>query len=418
MSLPLEDLKSRLLDILFLQDGSGLPDPAQFDDQDWETMLAMVRKHRLGPLLHWRLTRECRDLAVPDNCREFCTQAFRAASMRALLLRRELVLVDQLLASAGIQHRALKGAWLAFNAYPQPGLRPLRDLDILVPAADVLRAFQVLLDGGCSRFEKQDVSLEFRLEHGKHIHPLLSPSGQVSVELHHRLYSPEGEGQSEFELSANEGFWQRGIEEEVVGARIAYLLPTEQLLHLIVHAVYDHQFTNGPLLVADLGYLLRTHSVDWPQFWELARLGGHLRGAVLALRLLERFWGKQAIEWPAGTQDHDYATDALIDISTQLMLCDFEARGDVNLGHGIESQGSLTDKASFLLGKAFPAKSTIAATAPVSEDSLWIYAWYPVRWWKLLTQRLPSFLSAKRQEHLQTEMAQLGQLNSWLKSAP
>ena len=33
---------------------------------DWEQILVMVRRHRLGPLLHWQLTRSRPGLSIPE----------------------------------------------------------------------------------------------------------------------------------------------------------------------------------------------------------------------------------------------------------------------------------------------------------------------------------------------------------------
>ncbi|HQT26125.1 MAG TPA: nucleotidyltransferase family protein, partial [Burkholderiales bacterium] len=257
MSLSLPEIKSLLLDILFVDDVTAIPDTCDLEDEDWVTLAEMVREHRLGPLLHWRLTQECRLVFVPQTLRESCSKSFKAATMRSLALQRELAHLHAILQSSGIPHVALKGARLAFFAYPQPGLRPMRDLDILVPESDVLKAFDALMKGGCSRFDQYGGSPEAWIENSHQMPPVRSPSGVVGVELHQRLYHVDSEAASEFELSEEEGFWQRHIALDLAGAAIPYLSPTEQLLHLIVHAVYDHQFTNGPLLISDLGYLLR-----------------------------------------------------------------------------------------------------------------------------------------------------------------
>lgn len=414
MSHSLKELKFWLLEILFRREGGSVTQMPVIDEQDGQNLLAMIKEHRLGPLLHWRLTRERPELPVPQFIRESCAQAFKAGTMRALMMQRELLQVHRILESAGIPHVALKGAWLAFQAYPQPGLRPLRDLDILVPEAQVFHAFEALLAGGCARLKKYDGSPEAFAEHSKHMPPLRSPSGQVTVELHLRLYPPDKLGEDSIDLSGDEGFWQHLIEADLAGARIPYMPPTELLLHLIVHAVYDHQFTNGPLLMSDLGYLLETSDIDWPRFWELAQRGGHERGAVLALRLLERHWGKLAIQWPASGAGDREVHPILLEDAAELMLRDFAARSDVILGHGVDSQRGWHNKLEYLLSKVFPAKSRIAAMYPVSAQSPWIYAWYPARWWRLLTQRVPAFLQARKNPQLRVEMSQLAALNRWL----
>lgn len=410
--LPTAELKSLLLQLLF---GQELPsrDLRELTEQDWAAIRAMLQEHRLAPLLHWRLSREFPDLPVPETLRTHCAHSFKAATLRSLMLQRELLRVHAVLASAGIAYAALKGAWLAFHAYPHPALRPLRDLDVLVPEAEVLRAFQLLLDSGYSRIERYPGDPEALLKHGNHLPPLRAPSGQVNVELHFGLYKPKSRG--DFELSAAPGFWPRCPTDRVADADIVFLPPTEQLLHLIIHAVYDHQLNNGPLLLSDMAYLLQTRSVDWPRFWDLAGRGGHTRGAVLALRLLERYREHLAIRWPAGIQDEAADIEPRLDAAAQLALRDFEASADVNLEHEMASERSLRRRAGVFLRKAFPPKSNIAAIYPVAQDSPWVYAWYPVKWWRLACMRLPEYLQTRRQGRAQAEVSQLRLLDEWLR---
>lgn len=253
------------------------------------------------------------------------------------------------------------------------------------------------------------------MQHAKHMPPVRAQDGKVNVELHLRLYPPESGGKFGFELSDDAEFWQRCISSEVAGSAVTYLAPTELLLHLIVHAVYDHQFTNGPLLISDLGQVLRKYSIDWPRFWDLANRGGHAKGAVLALRLVESYWGTLPVEWEhAGIGAEEIESDVL-EASTQLILRDFEARRDVSLDHALSAQPTLMKKLGLVLGKLMPPKSRMASAYPVSEHSPWVYFWYPAHWWRLLGSRLPEYFAAKGQNHLQKEVVQLAVLNNWLR---
>ncbi len=411
MSLSLADLKSLLLELLFLRDVAAISDVGKLGDADWLEVKKMLAEHRLGPLFHWRLTHECSFLPVPPSIREYCEGSFRAATIRSLGIQRELLKLHRILESSGIRHVGLKGARLAFFCYPQPGLRPMRDLDILVPEADVLKAFDALIDGGCSRIDKYDGSAEAWTKHSHHMPPLRSPSRMIGVELHRSLFHLKENGAEGFELSELEGFWERHAALSLAGKKIPYLSPAEQLLHLIVHAVYDHQFNNGPLLISDIGYLLQCEQVDWEAFWRLAKQGGHEKGATLALRMVERYWGKQAIDW--GIEPIAVEED-LLESACRLMLCDFEASNGVRVAHAFGLREDFRGKMAYLVSKAFPRRSQIALVFPVSEKSPWVYAWYPVKWWWLMTHRLPGFLRARKQVRLKAEMSGLGKLNDWL----
>jgi len=320
---------------------------------------------------------------------------------------------------------ALKGAYLAFHAYPHPALRPLRDLDILVPRDQTLRAYQVLLDGGLRRIEQYQGMPEATLDLSKHLPPLRSPSGSVNVELHSRLFTPHDDERATSastakpvrDLSEDPEFWQRSPTAEIAGAPLQFESPTDLLYHLIVHAAYDHEFNNGPLLLADLAFLLKRHAMDWPLLWSLASQGGHIRGCALALQLLQRYWGPQPVEWCGYEQLAGQIQEQQLENAAVLMLRDFEARGDVSLQTQLRQHEDWLDKTRYLLRKLFVPRAVMASAYPVAADDWRIYAWYPVRWYRLISERLPELLRSRQQSHLRHEVDQLTQLRTWLASS-
>lgn len=412
--LTLPQLQSLLLDLL-----SPIrpidPNAVQaLGEADWTCMLDMVRQHRLGPLLHWQTTNAHAGLTLPTAVTEELHVSFRNAAIRALVWQRELVLVHRILEQAGIPHVALKGAYLASHVYPHAALRPLRDLDILVPADKTLEAYQIMLDGGLSRNANYSGSPEAQLQIAKHLQPLHSPNKQLSVELHSRLFHPEHQGQAQIDLSEEPLFWQRCQNRKIGNSMVPFVSPTDLLLHLIVHAVFDHQFNNGPLLLSDIAFLLDAETIDWPLFWKMTDQRQHRRGCLLALKLVERYWGEKPISWPDDINADTAALSSWLDTAAVLMLRDFDVRADVMLATEMAHTSSFREKITALWGKLFVPRNQIAAVYPVSENSIWVYLCYPVRWWRLLTQRLPEYFHAKRQEHVANEIRHLVSLEKWL----
>lgn len=412
MSLPLPELQMLLLDLI-----SGRRDVtegavAQLDENDWDTVLGMADQHRLGPLLHWSLTHERAGLPVHRPVRDACARRFRESTLRGLAIQRELLIIHGLLDKAGIRHIALKGSYLALNAYPQPGLRPLRDLDILVAPDDALHAFQVLLDGGCTRAPGYEGDLATNLKLDKHLPPLISPSRQVPVELHFGLFPKDVDTAEGADAVSFPRLWARHESRSLGGAAIPYLAPTDMLLHLIVHAVYDHEFNNGPLLITDIAYLTESSVIDWSLFWHLAERGNHTRGCQLALRLAQRYWGTRSIRWPDGMEASATIEDAM-DAAACLMLQDYETRRSVKASSDVMGD-SRFGRVAALMRKAFPSRTRIAAHYAVSEQSALVYAFYPVKWWQLVTRRMPQILRLSRRSQYRGEVEQLCDLRRWL----
>ena len=377
----------------------------------WRLLLDMARQHRVGPLLHWQLGRAHAALRLPPEVTDELAAAHRAAALRSLQFQRELLLTHGVLADAGITHMALKGAALAWHVYPHPALRPMRDLDILVPAAQALQAYVVLLAGGLTRKPGSPGDPASMLRMHQHLPPLRSASGTILVELHARLSAPDPQAPDPSEAS---DFWARADTIALGGAQVQVTSPTDLLLHLIVHAAYDHEFTNGPLVLSDLAFLLDRHRIDWPLFWSLAQQRGQVRGCVLALTVMQRYWGARAIDWQGHEPGDDGDLDASADLAAELMLRDFDARFDVNLQAELAAEPGLAGKLGHLLRKVFPPRVQVAATYPVSADDPRVFLWYPVRWYRLAFERMPMFLRAARRSEPADEATRLAALRRWL----
>ncbi|MCA1662354.1 MAG: nucleotidyltransferase family protein [Novosphingobium sp.] len=115
-------------------------------DAQWDAIAAMAAAHRLEPLLHWRAQQS--QCALPAEIAAAWDGAHRGAALAALAQQAALRLAVERLGAAGVAAVALKGVRLAWRDYPAPGLRPMRDLDLLVPAARALDAAAVLAEAG------------------------------------------------------------------------------------------------------------------------------------------------------------------------------------------------------------------------------------------------------------------------------
>lgn len=155
---------------------------------------------------------------------------------------------------AGIDAIVLKGLALIARFYRDPGLRPMGDVDVLVPASRVEQAttLAVALDWQ----PRHRLTRAFRRV--KHAGPLDHPAG-LACDLHWRIFEEAGASGADEEL--------RAAAEPVVfqGHRLRVLSPTDQLFHVCGHAARW-----GPVppirWVADAVTILREGPMDWPRF--------------------------------------------------------------------------------------------------------------------------------------------------------
>lgn len=413
---PLPNLQLLLLDLI---SPIRIVTQAQVDvlgTEDWSTLIELIRSQRLGALTHWQLQHNHKHLHLPVSVKTQLAQLFKRASMRNLKLQRELLLVHQLLDLADIPNVPLKGACLAFHVYPHVGLRSMRDLDILVPKDQALRAYQVLLAAGLSRIDGEGGVPAAAMQIYHHMPPIKSPTGDVIVELHQRLFHPSKLEQQNYDLSESADFWERLVPTALAGKVLMMESPTDLLFHLIVHAVYDHELSNGPLLLPDIAYLLEHRVIEWSLFWQLAHERQMTRGCLLALHLTQRYWGQLSIDWPDPEQANNAVPDdhleQQLNAAAFLMTRDFRDR----LAERILMEASFAARVGLLLHKAFPTRSVMAAKFPVSSNSVFVFAWYPVNWWRLLRKRMPGYWRSKRQNRLSNDFDKLTALRMWLKA--
>ena len=178
-------LRRILLDMVGTRDLPGL---AALGVRDWAKLQAMADQHRLKPLLYAQLGSSP---ALPPAIRAEWQDKHRVAALQAMLTRHELTECAQLLEATGLAPIALKGAWLARHAYPDPAQRPMRDIDLLVPRGGVLEGYAALLAADYTELEPPEMALAEVVRLDKHMPALLAPRGTV-VELHHRLWEPDG----------------------------------------------------------------------------------------------------------------------------------------------------------------------------------------------------------------------------------
>jgi hypothetical protein len=125
--------------------GIGSPqDVADLAAADWAKLLVLARQQGLGPLLHWRLGSSAGAGGVPLPFAEALAASFRKAACRSVELQAEVSRIQRIMRENEIPAVFLRGPFLAFHVYRQPALRPMRDLDLLVPEAQAAAAVHAL----------------------------------------------------------------------------------------------------------------------------------------------------------------------------------------------------------------------------------------------------------------------------------
>jgi hypothetical protein len=189
------------------------------------------------------------------------------------------------LATAGIDTMVLKGvALLAGGYYDDAGLRPMRDIDLMVPAFD--RAVAVLAAQGWTR-EPQDVP-------SLHADRFVHTSGR-DVDLHWEM-SPDLLYRRHPERSWDD-MWAAAVLGTVGGSPTRLPDAADLLLHVCAHgAQYRARVTFQ--WVADAAMVVRAGSVDWARLVDQA---ARRRATLAASETLRYLSERMGVAVPAAT---------------------------------------------------------------------------------------------------------------------
>jgi hypothetical protein len=226
---------------------------------NWENFLNITSED-LYPYVAFRLEPYLSFLeASPEWERLF--KARRLTAVHNLLLRHELGKILEALRQSGIPALALKGIVLAYTNYLDPSLRPMSDLDLLVPPGKREEAVLILRtlgyeypEGVLARHRDPNRRLSQVKEFAP---PLQLRASAVLVEIHSQLECSE----PLFPMPVQE-FWSRSILVDLKGLTVRTLCPEDFLFHLCLHQSCWHRFNKGLLPLVDLKLLLDLRR-DW-----------------------------------------------------------------------------------------------------------------------------------------------------------
>ena len=193
---------------------------AVHDERLWNGLVERAEREGLGPLLRHHLTQA--GITIPREVERALGGLWLRHSKLAKARRAALSELLQACAGQNIELLLLKGAGLAHVAYPEPGLRPMRDVDVLVRGEDLERTEALLRELGYRARE------EYSDDH-HHLAPMYRERAGLTlgVELHKQLeraYALELESLREGALH----FQLDGVPAQCPG-------PLPMLRHVYVH---------------------------------------------------------------------------------------------------------------------------------------------------------------------------------------
>jgi hypothetical protein len=243
--------------------------------------------HGVGPLLWRALGLADRQSRLDEWGETVQAEAELLRCQATLLLPLAVAAAIGPLADAGLEPLVFKGPALS-TRYPAPGLRPMGDIDLILPATDHAKAVATLGTSGWTVVQRPG-----RLHYDTFlVHPEVPG---LAVELHHELNAwndrPNG-------LRAAD-LWDRRVRIDCLGTP-AFGLPVEdELVALAAHAGKPYHCFSRLIWIADLAVVVAHAVAAGGVDWDLVRY--RTRGArcqtVVAVGLVQA--GRLGVEAPS-----------------------------------------------------------------------------------------------------------------------
>lgn len=287
MGLTSHELPSRpareLLALLRFGAAAGLPP----DAGKWDEIAQLALLHGVAPLLHRALRSPgARACAPPPVCLRL-EEERRATALHNLRNYGELQRIANAFRARGIPVIALKGLHLAELVYRDISLRPMSDLDILVPRPRVEQAIAIL----------RELQYGFDADLSQAVEPMLASKCNFGLaangtdtwlEVHWSLGEPPGQF-----TGVIEEIWRTAVPGRLGDTGLSILSIEFLLLHVCAHLACGHQFAFSLRALCDIAEIARQPGIRWEIVIDHAQRHGWQRGVAAALRLAHEHLGAE-----------------------------------------------------------------------------------------------------------------------------
>lgn len=345
-------------------------DVAALSYADQMELVRRAEAHHILPVVKARLATGSLPAALAARLKQAALET-EAVNLGRLV---QLETVLKGLHDAGIEVVALKGLHLALRVYPEAVQRTMGDFDLLVRPAEIPAAQRALANLGYR--PSLETAVEMAMTLRRHIPPYLREHWPT-VELHWSIVEPG----HPFKVDMT-GAWQRSEQTWVSGIPVRVFTPADLLLHLCLHAAYDHYLHMGLRPLADIQAVVEHESsgLDWMSLVRLAQEAGATRPTALMLRLVRDLLDVQVPETVfarLGAPDFDAE---LYQTIVDMLFSEHEAKPTItpDLAEVMQGTGPV-QTVRRVLSRIFLSPQVMAMIYPVNPNSPRVLLYYPVR---------------------------------------
>jgi hypothetical protein len=384
----------------------------------WARLAHRACFHGIAPLLYYRLQQIDLTEVLPSAALQVWQRAYYATALTHRLFSQALQRVLRALQAGGTAVIVLKGAALAETVYPSPAVRPMRDVDLLVRAADLARVEDTLRALGYRLTEGPHPKAWWRAQHYHWtFRQPAAPPLDMPLEVHWHLDRPSRPFAIEIE-----GLWQRAVPTTIAGVDTRILAPEDQLLHLCLHTcrhaggpLHEGRMNLRLLSFCDLAAVIQhdASTMDWAQLARRAQQWGVAPYVALPLQLARDLVGAAVPEAALAALEAERVDARLLGWVCDELLEDPGTAPPALARLRRWQRGGFRDWAAVLGTLRSPAVRDRAAGSP---PAMLRYGNYPVRLAHLVRRFGPVLWRLIRQDPVLTAQAERKvHLAAWLR---
>jgi hypothetical protein len=239
---------------------------------DWKYLLETSIRHGVAPLFYHGLNQVGQTMSlenlIPSSIYQELQKLYFGNQSRNQRLYRVLQEIVGAYEQAGVPVMGLKDIQLAREVYPDAGLRPMGDLDLLIHQHDYDRAAVCMHTLGFVPLPSPNIPYTLKYAWAHHWQ---RPTDNVWVDLQWNVLQLEwdayGEGSLNFEI---ERMWRGATQMSFDGSNILVPVPEDMLFHLCLH-LEGHRYAEW-ILFCDIAEFIQHYesTLDWHYLIQLA----------------------------------------------------------------------------------------------------------------------------------------------------
>ncbi|GJM41135.1 MAG: hypothetical protein DHS20C20_14170 [Ardenticatenaceae bacterium] len=383
----------------------------QLNEAEWGNLINGAKQQFIETLFLTRLEGLGVETAVPPHLLAQVKQKHQQITFQNMAMYRELNLVSQNLKAADIPVVLLKGAFLATAVYPHIGQRAMGDLDLLVSQENIPQLIDVLHTLGWQETRPFSLSVSFEQHH--HLPPFAKKGTNFVIEPHWNIVLPE----RPYSIKTDQ-LWQNKMACSIAGSEAFAFQPHLQLLHLALHASYNHQFAFDLRSLCDIATVINHYeaSLDWGKVVENAIAWNWQRGVYLTLALVKEFWETAVPHHVLAQLKPDEMPENMVSLAKGHLLHGRSENKKVSRNFAqLKSDDSIFQKVKFAIGFLFPTRRRLTWRYGVPSNSKKIWLYYFVNFRDMIRRNVKrSWLLFQGADEISEPAERRNHLSNWL----